>query len=150
MRKPQTIWVRNNGNKTFNDRYDGEDFQIKPGHFIEMLVECATLCLGFGEDDKIRCVRRLGWAFSHDAMKSAIKELGEFSFHMSEKEAIQYASKDRVIKATAVAKGKKNLSSAPEIGEPSVDSDDDSEGVPIPVASNNPLKKLAQATLAAG
>ena len=82
MKKQQTVWVRNNGDLPFASRYDGEDFEILPGKSVEMLVECAQLCIGFGDEDKTRCLRRLGWAFSLDAMTEAQKRLETLSFHM--------------------------------------------------------------------
>lgn len=82
MKKQQTVWVKNNGTEQFVSRYDGEDFEIAPGEAVEMLIECAQLCIGFGDEDKSRCLRRLGWAFSLEAMPAAAKRLEAFSFHM--------------------------------------------------------------------
>ncbi len=91
MKKQQTVFVRNNGSEDFSDRYNGEDFTIAAnGGIEEMLVETAELCLGFGQDDKIRCVRRLGWAFTMDDMPRAQKRLASFSFHMTEREALEH------------------------------------------------------------
>lgn len=95
MKKQLTIWVRNNGtakSDTFKDRYDGEDFEIPPGGVLEVPVETATLCLGFGEEDKSRCLRRLGWAISSDRTADGITKLSKFSFHTSEKQALEYDS----------------------------------------------------------
>src|SRR5262249_21151818 len=84
---------RNNGDFTFKSRYNGEDFEIPPGGIEEMTVECAQLCFGLGEDDKSRCLRRLGWPYMKNKDGSALGELGavqmlgRFSFHMSESEA---------------------------------------------------------------
>lgn len=87
MQRQQTVFVKNNGAEPFSDRYNGEDFKIPPGGIEEMLVETAELCLGFGQDDKTRCLRRLGWAFTMEDMPEALERLGQFSFHMTEKEA---------------------------------------------------------------
>jgi hypothetical protein len=90
MRKPDSIFVRNNGKEPFYDRYDGEIFKITPGGVCEMLVPCAELCLGFGENDKSRCLRRLGWAYTSDRFDEALKRLITFSFHMTEKQALEH------------------------------------------------------------
>lgn len=87
MKKQQTVWVRNNGAEAHRDRYDGEDFEVAPGQSVEMTLECATLCLGFGDEDKSRCLRRLGWAATHQGQDEGKKRLAAFSFHMSESEA---------------------------------------------------------------
>ena len=90
MKRQQTVWVRNNGTEKFVDKYDGENFEILPGEAVEMLVECAELCLGFGQEDKTRALRRKGWAFTNIGMKEATAKLEAFSFHMSEKEALEH------------------------------------------------------------
>lgn len=90
MKRQQTVWVRNNGTEKFVDKYDGEDFEIAPGETVEMLVECAELCLGFGQEDKTRALRRKGWAFTNIGMQEATAKLQSFSFHMSEKEALEH------------------------------------------------------------
>ncbi len=81
------IYVRNNGAETFSDRYDGEDFAIKPGEYIAMPVEAATLCLGYGDASKNRAIARLGWAPKAEQFKDAVARLNKFSFHGSEEEA---------------------------------------------------------------
>lgn len=91
MIRPQSIFVRNNSADDFHSRYNGEDFTIAAdGGIEEMLVETAELCLGFGQEDKTRCLRRLGWAFTQDDMGEALDRLGQFSFHMTEKEALGF------------------------------------------------------------
>lgn len=92
MKKTDSIWVRNNSDQTFTNRYDGEDISIKPGAALEIEVSAATLIFGFGEDDKTRCLRRLGWAFSHDKMAEANERLGKFSFHMNQSQALALPS----------------------------------------------------------
>jgi hypothetical protein len=87
MIRQQTVFVANHGDEPFRDRYNGEDFTIPAGGVEEMLVETAELCLGFGEEDKTRVIRRLGLAFTLDDMPKALERLNSFSFHMSEKEA---------------------------------------------------------------
>jgi len=81
------IYVRNNSDESFIDRYDGEDFEIKPGEVLPMPVEAARLCLGYGEPEKGRAIARKGWAPTAEDHKIAIKRLNKFSFHGSEEEA---------------------------------------------------------------
>lgn len=76
------MWVRNNGREAFSDQFDGERFTIAPGAAEEMTVDCAKLVFGFGEDDKRRAIRRLGWAPTENDMPKALAKLNAFSFHM--------------------------------------------------------------------
>ena len=85
------LYVRNNGDESFIDRYNGEDFQINPGEVLPMPVECARLCLGYGEGEKGRVLARLGWAPTPAHFKGAIARLNKFSFHGSEEEAFRGA-----------------------------------------------------------
>ncbi len=81
MKRDTTVWVKNNGGEAFCDRFDGEDFEIPPGGAVEMLPEAAKLCFGFGEEDKSRCIRRLGWAVDQNKLPLALARLNKFSFH---------------------------------------------------------------------
>lgn len=84
MKKAESVFVRNNGAEPFVDRFDGEDFTIEPGSAIEMEADCAKLIFGFGEADKSRAIKRLGWAPTHSDMKCAVAKLNAFSFHMEQ------------------------------------------------------------------
>ena len=82
MRKPDSIWVRNDSEETFKSRYDGEDIVIVPGKAEELVIPAAELIFGFGEDDKSRCLRRLGWMGMHLDYDKAVERLNKLSFHM--------------------------------------------------------------------
>lgn len=147
MRKQQSVIVCNNGTEAFQDRYDGEDFEILPGEETEMLVECATLCLGFGEEDKTRCLRRLGWAKTFNSIAEATKRLDTFSFHMPGE-------------PRSSRNAQRTSSSAPASDETGEASQEVSPGVeprkpgrPAKVQPGkklSPLQKLAQAQVRAG
>lgn len=146
MRRSQTVWVRNNGKEPFSDKFDGEEFIIAPGDTVEMLVECAQLCLGFGDEDKSRVLRRKGWAFTHTAQQAAIARLDAFSFHMSEREAIAHDPNKAPAKAPEATASSSAPASAAEAG-----------GGSLPPATAQktahkpgPLEKLAAANAAAG
>lgn len=87
MRKVLSVYVRNNGDAPFSDRYDGEDFTIAPGQVLEMEADCARLVFGVGEQDKTRAIRRLGWAPTANDMKDALARLFSFSFFSTPEEA---------------------------------------------------------------
>lgn len=92
MKPRNTIWVRNNGHQPISSRYDGEDFVIMPGEYLEMEIACAELVFGFGNNDKARAIARLGWSKTQFDMAHAIERLNTFSFHMSEQEAKGHSS----------------------------------------------------------
>jgi hypothetical protein len=140
MKKLDTIWVRNNGKEPFTDRYDGEDFEIAPGGVCEMLVSCAELCLGFGENDKSRCLRRAGWAYTSDRFEEAVARLNKFSFHMTEREALEH-DPSKTISSSAPADDE-TPAAAPVVAG----------GVAHKgtTAKINPLQKLASANAPAG
>lgn len=153
MKRQQTVWVRNNGTERFVDKYDNEDFEILPGQAVEMLVECAELCLGFGQEDKTRALRRKGWAFTNIGMKEALAKLEAFSFHMSEKEALEHGTKQNKAPAKPADPAEVH-SSAPVVGGAAagVSSDAPAEAAvhPKPARKPGPLEKLAAANAAAG
>src|SRR5258708_2196815 len=155
MKRQQTVFVRNNGTETFTDRYNGEDFEIPPGGQEEMLIECAELCLGFGEEDKTRALRRKGWACTSVGQKEGLERLAKFSFHMSEKEAIEHGNKPN--KATEPpAPGTAEVhSSAPVVGGAAAGVSSEAPAAaavqtPKAARKSGPLEKLAQAQSAAG
>jgi hypothetical protein len=154
--KTDTIFVKNNGGEIFRDRYNGEDFEISPGAFEEMTIECATLCFGFGEEDKSRCLRRKGWPYmKRDGQAighhGALEQLSKFSFHMTEEEALGHSSNK-----AAKDPGGESHSSAPVVGGAPGEASASpagavqSTGGNVKGAKRNPLEKLAAAQPAAG
>ena len=104
MKFPETIWVRNNGTEAHRDRYDGEEFEIKPGESLQIHQGCAELCFGFGLDpsQKLPTLRRLGWVETSGDVAAGLARLNAFSFH----ESAQSAQDHSAPKPTAPAKGK--------------------------------------------
>jgi hypothetical protein len=84
MKRPQTVFVVNNSGQDFRDQFDGEAFLFPADakQAVEIPVEAATLIFGFGEESKLRCLQRLGWAPTSKDTQGAIERLGKFSFHL--------------------------------------------------------------------
>jgi len=81
-RSPTILYVCNNGDKDFSDRYDGEDFSFKVGETIQIPFEAARHIFGYGEADKSRALRRQGvYTHSTDAEKGQ-KWIDQFVFEM--------------------------------------------------------------------
>lgn len=87
------LYVLNKSDETFIDRYNGEDFEIKPGECLSMPIEAAKLCLGYGDGEKGRVLARLGWAKTPAHFKAGLARLNQFSFHGSEQEAAREANR---------------------------------------------------------
>ena len=154
MKRPQFVYVVNNGKTPFKDRFDGEDIVFPPGEAVDITIPAATLIFGFGEESKDRAIRRLGWAPTSNDMPAALERLGSFQFHM-EPPGLQPAPQgDEAPSAPAlpVSGGRSASQGAGNDGE---DAEDDGPGDEIPPAPHQPsrnlLAKLAGAgTLAGG
>lgn len=80
----------NNSGKDFADQFDGEKFDFpaqKEGAApiaTEIPVEAAALIFGLGEEDKKRCIQRLGWAATTNDMTKALERIGQFTFTLEQ------------------------------------------------------------------
>lgn len=74
------IGVKNNLEETVESRYDGQDYQFKPGVTVALADEAATHIFGYGLDDKSRALIRLGWLANSTAMKDALEKLDNIQF----------------------------------------------------------------------
>jgi hypothetical protein len=129
------VWVVNNGTDAFRDRYDGQDFEIAPGAYIEMPPEAAKLSFGWGEEDKSRALRRLGWAATVNDNPRAIERLNAFTFHATEAEAQARASGKGQLSARLESDPAAPGPSGPDVADSSV---------PARVGSEGLLQKLAR------
>lgn len=74
------LYVCNNGEKEFADRYDGEDYVFPIGMTVALPVMAAKHIFGYGESDKTRALKRQGvMNYSTDKPK-AMEWLGQFKF----------------------------------------------------------------------
>ena len=73
MQLPSFVWVINTGKATHQDRYNGEEFNFYANDPVLIPEEVAFTLFGFGEDNKSRCLLRLGWIQSNDASTKAYK-----------------------------------------------------------------------------
>lgn len=75
-----TLFVRNNGDDSFVDSFDGIAYQIAPGKEVEIPEIAAKHIFGYGDDDKEPYLVRLGWMKMNTDMPVAMERLGKFSF----------------------------------------------------------------------
>lgn len=145
MKRAQTIWVKNNSGQPFADRYDGEDFAIEPDESIEIEAECAKLVFGFGEKDKSRAIRRLGWAPTFADTSDALERLGMFSFHMKQCEAEEHqASSSAPAGDAGAAEEPSGTSAAADHDQMAADADMEVRNQPLPKKKQNVVDKLAR------
>lgn len=87
MKFAETVWVRNNGDFVHKDKFDGDEFELPPNGFVQIHQAAAELCFGFGRENKLPTLRRLGWVETNGDLARGIAKLNVFSFHSSESEA---------------------------------------------------------------
>ena len=74
------IYVTNNGNTSLEDGWNGERFTFAPGIQVEIPVGAAQHIFGYGVDDKVPHLIRLGWLKMSNEVEAGMKRLAEFSF----------------------------------------------------------------------
>lgn len=124
MKFPDTIFVKNHGTETHRDKFDGDGFEIKPGQVVQMHEEAARLCFGFGQEDKLRTLRRLGWVETNGDLSRGLARLNAFSFHESEKAANDHQARKPIAPADGEVAGEG------AVGQPSAPNHRPRLGVP--------------------
>ena len=66
-----TIFVTNNSDTKLNDGYAGVFYEFLPGKTVEISEEVAHHIFGYGEDNKIPYLTRLGWLVSANDVEKA-------------------------------------------------------------------------------
>jgi hypothetical protein len=74
------IYVTNKGAHTLVDRFDGQSYEFPPNTCIGVPEEVATHIFGYGDDNKVPYLARLGWMKMNTEYELAMKRLREFSF----------------------------------------------------------------------
>jgi hypothetical protein len=79
--------VTNRSTESFRDRYDGVDFEVKPGQSAQIDENAARHFFGLGLEDKTAALVRLGWLTNasndpgtHGSRPHAMARLGAFQF----------------------------------------------------------------------
>lgn len=61
-------------------RYDGKDYEFRPGKITAISEDAATHILGYGLEDKTRALIRLGWLQNQTFYEEAVRRLDDFQF----------------------------------------------------------------------
>lgn len=144
MKLPTLIYVLNRGQHELRDRFDGEDYVFPPNTAVQIPSDAAKLIFGFGEEDKIRAIQRLGWARTTNDLELARQRLGEFQFHVE--------PPPNVHQTAPVVVTDPKPDSEPKASQGGGEGNDD-EGsglIATPPAATNLLAKLGQVGATAG
>lgn len=79
------IGVKNTGTEPVTGRYDGQDYEFKPGVTVALPDEAATHIFGYGLDDKSRALIRLGWLVNSTQYGTALARLDAIQFFAESK-----------------------------------------------------------------
>lgn len=74
------IGVKNKTDAVIKSRYDGQDFEFKPGVTVAVSEDAATHIFGYGLDDKSRALIRLGWLINSTQYEGALARLDDIQF----------------------------------------------------------------------
>jgi len=61
-------------------KYDGQNYEFRPGEVTAISNEAAAHIFGYGEDDKKRALHRLGWVNWGGQLDEGLEKLGSFVF----------------------------------------------------------------------
>ena len=72
------VWVTNTSDEFLIQHWDGKPISFPPGKDVELSKELAQIFFGYGVDDKVPTLVRLGWTkFATDVPK-ALERLNKF------------------------------------------------------------------------
>ena len=72
------VWVTNTGEHFFVNNWDGKAYSFPPGKTLEVPEDVARIIFGYGVEDKMPVLVRLGWTkFATDVPK-ALERLDKF------------------------------------------------------------------------
>ena len=72
------VWVTNTGDEFLVAKWDGKSFSFTPGKSVELSPELAQAILGYGLEDKVPVLVRLGWTKFANDLPQALKRLEKF------------------------------------------------------------------------
>ena len=73
-----TVYVTNDGSMSLTDGWDGKMYTFTPGETVEIPVFVAGHIFGYGFEDKVPDVTRLGWAKTTNDVSKALTWLENF------------------------------------------------------------------------
>lgn len=78
-----TVWVTNKGEESFSDSFLGMPYEFKPGIPVAIPEEAAQHIFGYGVENKVPYLTRLGWLKYSNELEAALTKLHKFMFSSS-------------------------------------------------------------------
>jgi len=72
------IWVTNTSEDFFVTHWDGKPYAFSPGKSVELTEDLARVFFGYGVEDKIPTLARLGWTKFATDIPKAMERLNKF------------------------------------------------------------------------
>lgn len=75
IERPDYVRVTNNNKLKIRGRYDGLDYEFRPGESEDIPLAAAAHIFGFGQENKHPALRRLGWFARSEDEEMAMTKL---------------------------------------------------------------------------
>jgi hypothetical protein len=75
-----SVYVTNNSEKPLKDGFSGVFYEFAVGKTVEIPEEAAAHIFGYGVEDKIPHLTRLGWSVSQNDLGEALQKLSQWDF----------------------------------------------------------------------
>lgn len=80
IERPNFVRVVNTGKAKVVGRFSGQDYEFLPNKPNDIDVMAARHIFGFGEENKVSALNRLGWLTSSDGLEKALARLQAIVF----------------------------------------------------------------------
>jgi len=72
------VWVTNTTKEHFEDMWHGDTYAFPPGKAAMVPLEVARHIFGYGMDNRVPVLARLGWAVTSNDVANGLKRLDRF------------------------------------------------------------------------
>jgi hypothetical protein len=72
------VWVTNTTKEHFEDMWHGDKYAFPPGKAVMVPLEVARHIFGYGMDNRVPVLARLGWAVTSNDVAAGAKRLDRF------------------------------------------------------------------------
>jgi len=86
------VWVTNTTDEFFVQNWDGKSHSFPPNKATELSVDLARIFFGYGVDDKVPVLARLGWTKVATDVPKALERLNKFVISETQPQTYHNAS----------------------------------------------------------
>jgi hypothetical protein len=72
------VWVTNGTKEPFQDMWHGDKYTFPPGKAVMVPLEVARHVFGYGLDNRVPVLARLGWAVTSNDVAKGLERLNRF------------------------------------------------------------------------